>query len=66
LHLKHKADEADEREILVGCQGFLPPLILVVILAAQALIIAHQRQWKITIATTNVGHLSRLTTAQNW
>jgi predicted nucleic acid-binding protein len=37
-----------------------------VILAAQALIIAQQRQWNVTIATTNVGHLSRFTTAQNW
>lgn len=37
-----------------------------VTLAAQALIIAQQRQWEITIATTNVGHLSRFTTAQNW
>jgi predicted nucleic acid-binding protein len=37
-----------------------------VILAAQALIIAQQRQWEITIVTTNVGHLARFTTAQNW
>jgi predicted nucleic acid-binding protein len=37
-----------------------------VILAAQTLVIAQQRQWEITIATTNVGHLSRFATARNW
>ncbi len=37
-----------------------------VILAAQAMIIAQQRQQEIMIATTNVGHLSRFTIAQHW
>jgi predicted nucleic acid-binding protein len=37
-----------------------------VILAAQTIIIAQQRQQEIIIATTNVGHLSRFTTAQHW
>jgi predicted nucleic acid-binding protein len=37
-----------------------------VILAAQTLIIAQQRQQEIIIATTNVGHLSRFTIAQDW
>jgi predicted nucleic acid-binding protein len=37
-----------------------------VILAAQAIEIAQQRQQNMTIATTNVGHLSRFTTAQHW
>lgn len=37
-----------------------------VILAAQAIEIAQQRQEEVIIATTNVGHLSRLTTAQDW
>jgi predicted nucleic acid-binding protein len=37
-----------------------------VILAAQTIIIAEQRQQEIMIATTNVGHLSRFTTAQHW
>jgi predicted nucleic acid-binding protein len=37
-----------------------------VILASQTIITAHQRQQEIIIATTNVGHLSRFTTAQHW
>ena len=37
-----------------------------VILAAQTIITAQQRQQEIIIATTNVGHLSRFTTAQHW
>jgi predicted nucleic acid-binding protein len=37
-----------------------------VILAAQTLSIAQARQQQIIIATTNVGHLSRFTTAQYW
>jgi predicted nucleic acid-binding protein len=37
-----------------------------VILAAQTITIAQQRQQEIIIATTNVGHLSRFTTAQHW
>ncbi len=37
-----------------------------VILAAQTLTIAQQRQHSILIATTNVGHLSRFTAAQHW
>lgn len=37
-----------------------------VILAAQAIEIAQQRQQEVIIATTNVGHLSRFTTAQDW
>jgi predicted nucleic acid-binding protein len=37
-----------------------------VILAAQALAIAQSCQQPIIIATTNVGHLSRFTTAQHW
>ncbi len=37
-----------------------------VILAAQTLIIRQQRQQEIIIATTNVGHLSRFTIAQDW
>jgi predicted nucleic acid-binding protein len=37
-----------------------------VILAAQTLSIAQTRQQQIIIATTNVGHLSRFTTAQYW
>jgi predicted nucleic acid-binding protein len=37
-----------------------------VILAAQTLITRQQRQQEIIIATTNVGHLSRFTIAQDW
>lgn len=37
-----------------------------VILAAQTLTIAQQLQKEVIIATTNVGHLSRFTTAQHW
>ena len=37
-----------------------------VILAAQTITIAQERQQEIIIATTNVGHLSRFTTAQHW
>jgi predicted nucleic acid-binding protein len=37
-----------------------------VILAAQTIITSQQRQQEITIATTNVGHLSRFTIAQDW
>ncbi len=37
-----------------------------VILAAQTITIAQQRQQEIIIATTNVGHLSRFTIAQHW
>jgi predicted nucleic acid-binding protein len=37
-----------------------------VILAAQSITIAQQRQQEIIIATTNVGHLSRFTTARHW
>jgi predicted nucleic acid-binding protein len=37
-----------------------------VILAAQAIEVAQQQHQAVTIATTNVGHLSRFTTALNW
>jgi predicted nucleic acid-binding protein len=37
-----------------------------VILAAQAMAIAQQRQQVVIIATTNVGHLARFTIAQHW
>lgn len=37
-----------------------------VILAAQTIITTQQRRQEIIIATTNVGHLSRFTTAQHW
>ncbi|OUC14682.1 MAG: nucleic acid-binding protein [Alkalinema sp. CACIAM 70d] len=37
-----------------------------VILADQTIITSQQRQQEIIIATTNVGHLSRFTIAQDW
>jgi predicted nucleic acid-binding protein len=37
-----------------------------VILAAQAITIAQQKQQAVTIATTNVGHLARFTIARHW
>jgi len=37
-----------------------------VILAAQAITIAQQKQQQVIIATTNVGHLTRFTIAHHW